>query len=61
MSAINLNQARKARDKAAEKAQADANALKFGRTKAERLREAAMQAQARARLDQARFESPDGE
>lgn len=33
---INLNKARKARAKAAKKAQADENAVRFGRTKAEK-------------------------
>ena len=53
---LHLTKARKLRDLAADKAQADANALRFGRTKAERLREAALNAQAKARLDQTRFE-----
>ena len=35
-SVTNPNKARKARDRAAEKAQADANALKHGRRKSER-------------------------
>lgn len=55
-SIVNLNRARKARDRAAEKAQADANAAKHGRTKAQRLLEAAQAEQAARRLDQARFE-----
>ena len=53
---VNLNKARKTRDRAAEKAQADANALKHGRTKAERLLEAAQAEKARRALDQAKFE-----
>ena len=53
---VNLNKARKERDRAAEKAQADANALKFGRTKAERMLEAVQAEKARARLDQLKFE-----
>lgn len=53
---VNLNKARKARDRAEEKAQADANALKHGRTKAERLLEAAQAEKARRALDQAKFE-----
>ncbi|MBI1416875.1 MAG: DUF4169 family protein [Limimaricola sp.] len=53
---INLNKVRKLRDRAEAKAQADANAVKHGRTKAERLLEAARQAQAKARLDQLKFE-----
>ena len=38
---INLNKARKARARAAAKARADENAVKFGRTKAERAAEKA--------------------
>ena len=53
---VSLNKARKARDRAEEKAQADANALKHGRTKAERLLEAAQAEKARRALDQAKFE-----
>lgn len=53
---VNLNKARKARDRAAGKAQADANAVRHGRTKAERLLEATRAAQAKARLDQLKFE-----
>ncbi len=45
---LNLNKARKERARGRRKAQADANALKFGRTKAERLLEAARNEQARA-------------
>ncbi len=55
-SVTNLNKARKARDRAEEKAQADANALKHGRTKAERLLEAAQAEKARRALDGAKFE-----
>ncbi|NAZ36081.1 DUF4169 family protein [Rubellimicrobium sp. CFH 75288] len=58
---INLNRARKARDRAEAKARADANALKFGRTKAERLLEAARAERARRALDAHRFEDPSGE
>ncbi|NCO85021.1 MAG: DUF4169 family protein [Rhodobacterales bacterium] len=53
---VNLNRARKERDRAADKAQADANAARFGRTKAQRLLEAAQAEQARRRLDQAKFD-----
>ena len=53
---INLNKARKARDRAADKAQADANAVKFGRSKAERLLDAARADKAKTALDQAKFE-----
>ena len=55
-SVVNQNRARKARDRAAEKAEADANALKHGRTKAQRLLEAAQTEQARRVLDGAKFE-----
>lgn len=36
MTVVNLNKARKAKARASDKAQADANAVKFGRTKAEK-------------------------
>lgn len=55
-SIINLNKARKERDRAEEKAQADANAIKFGRTKAQRLLEAAREDKMRSHLDQLKFE-----
>ncbi len=38
---VNLNRARKTRARVAAKAEADANALKFGRTRAERAAETA--------------------
>ena len=53
---ISLNQIRKDRARADDKARADANAVKFGRTKAQRLLEAAQAEQARKRLDQAKFD-----
>ncbi|SMY07560.1 DUF4169 family protein [Flavimaricola marinus] len=53
---INLNKARKARDRAADKARADANAVKHGRSKAERVVEAARAEQASRRLDQLKFD-----
>jgi phage protein D len=53
---VNLNKARKARDRAEEKAQADANALRHGRTKAQRLLEATQADKARRTLDQSKFE-----
>ena len=56
MKPVNLNHARKTRDRAAEKARADANAAKHGRTKAERLAEAARAERAARLLDQAKFE-----
>lgn len=55
-SIVNLNRARKARDRAAEKAEADANAARHGRTKAQRLLEAAQAEKAKRVLDQAKFE-----
>lgn len=56
MSIVNLNKFRKDRDLTAKKADADVNAAKFGRTKAERMAETARDAQAKARLDQLKFE-----
>lgn len=53
---INLNKVRKARDRAADKAEADANAVKHGRSKAERMLDAARAEKARTALDQAKFE-----
>jgi hypothetical protein len=47
----NLNQARKARARAEKRAQGDENAARFGRTKAQKAREAA---KARRTLDQHR-------
>jgi hypothetical protein len=54
---VNLKKVRKSRDRAAEKAQADANAVQYGRTKAQRLLETARAEQARKTLDQAKFET----
>ena len=48
---INLNQARKARAKVRAKAQAAENAVKFGRTKAPKLKDAADTARLRAAVD----------
>ena len=56
MSVISLNTVRKDRARTAKKAEADQNARKFGRTKAERLAEAARDEKAKARLDQLKFE-----
>jgi hypothetical protein len=53
---VSLRVARKLRDRAESKAAADANAVKFGRTKAERVLEATRLAQARAKLDQHRLD-----
>ena len=56
MKPVNLNKVRKARSRAEAKAEADANAVRFGRTKAEKVLEATQKAQATARLDQLKFE-----
>lgn len=48
---INLNRARKARARVQKARQADENAVKFGRTKAERARDAADRKAARDRID----------
>ncbi len=53
---INLNKARKARDRVKKKAQADENAVKFGRTKAQRVLEAAQSDKMRAALDRHRLD-----
>jgi hypothetical protein len=53
---INLNKVRKARDRAAEKLRADANAAKHGLSKAERVIEAARADLAARRLDQLKFD-----
>lgn len=56
MTIVNLNKARKAKTKAEDKAQADENAIRFGRTKAARVLDAAKADQASARLSQLKFE-----
>jgi len=56
MSVVNLNKFKKARDLTAKKTEADQNARKFGRTKAERLAEAAREERAKRQLDQLKFE-----
>ncbi|MFO8125899.1 DUF4169 family protein [Yoonia sp.] len=56
MKPINLNQARKARSRADSKAEADENAVRFGRTKAEKVLDATQAKQARDRLAQLKFE-----
>ena len=48
---VNLAKARKAKARAEKKRQADENAVKFGRTRAERQAEAARAAAEAARLD----------
>ena len=59
MKPINLNRARKDRQRAAEKLQADSNALRFGRTKEERAAEAARLKAAAERHAAHRREVPD--
>lgn len=49
---INLNRVRKARARDEARKQADDNAVKFGRTKAERMLDATRNAKARIMLDQ---------
>lgn len=56
MKPVNLNQVRKAKTRAEQKAKADENAIRFGRTKAEKVLEAARAKQARDHLSQHRFE-----
>ena len=56
MKPVNLNQARNERDRAAAKAKADENAIRFGRTKAERLLDAARAQKAHNHLSQLKFE-----
>jgi hypothetical protein len=59
---VNLRQARKARARAGARAQADANALRFGRTAAQKAREEADAARAKAELDGKRRDpGPEGE
>ncbi|MFT5868404.1 MAG: hypothetical protein ACI8TF_000507 [Paracoccaceae bacterium] len=53
---VNLNHIRKDRTRADEKQQADANALRHGLTKAQRLLEAAKDEKARKLLDQHHFD-----
>jgi hypothetical protein len=56
MKPVNLNQVRKVKSRADAKAQADANAVRFGRTKAQKVLEAAQAEQATHRLSQLKFE-----
>ncbi|WP_458790611.1 DUF4169 family protein [Yoonia sp. MH D7] len=56
MSVVNLNQARKTKLRAEDKAKADENAVRFGRTKAERILEVTTAAKTHARLSQHKFE-----
>lgn len=54
---INLNKIRKAAEKARKKQQADENVVRQGRTKAERVAEAARSEAMRAALDRHRIDS----
>lgn len=56
MSIVNLNKVRKVKTKAEDKAQADQNAAVYGRTKAERVLDAANASLAKTRLSQLKFE-----
>ena len=56
MKPINLNQARKTKTRAELKAKADENAIRFGRTKAQKVLEATQAQQASDRLAQLKFE-----
>ncbi len=51
MKVVNLRDARKTREREAKRAQGDANAAKFGLTKAERLRQKAEADKAKRDLD----------
>ncbi|MDH2325455.1 DUF4169 family protein [Cereibacter sp. SYSU M97828] len=51
MKVVNLREVRKSRERDAKRAQGDANAAKFGLTKAERLRQKAEAEKARRDLD----------
>lgn len=55
-SVTNLNRFRKDKARAEKRAQADANAAKHGRTKAQKLLEATRNDKARSHLDQLKFE-----
>jgi hypothetical protein len=56
MKPINLNLARKAKSRAEDKAKADQNAVRFGRTKAQKVLEATQALHASERLSQLKFE-----
>ncbi len=56
MKPVNLNQARKTKTRAEAKAKADENAVRFGRTKAQKVLEATQAAQASSRLSQLKFD-----
>jgi hypothetical protein len=52
VSVVNLNKARKARVRSDAKARSNENAAKFGRTKSEKTRDAAVKRQAASKVDQ---------
>jgi hypothetical protein len=56
MKPINLNQVRKVKSRAEAKAKADENAVRFGRTKAEKVLDATRAQHAANRLDQLKFD-----
>jgi hypothetical protein len=56
---LNLNKARKARAKAIAQTEAEANRARFGRTKAEKVRDAAEAERKVRTLDQAKRETPE--
>ena len=56
MKPVNLNQARKIKSRTEAKAKADENAIRFGRTKAEKVLEATRAKQASDRLSQLKFD-----
>jgi len=53
---VNLNKVRRDRERLARKTEADQNARRFGRTKAERLVEAVQSEQLKRHLDRLKFE-----
>ena len=57
---VNLNRARKARDKALQKAEAVANRAAHGRTRAQKQAADTERDRAARQLDQAKREDPDG-
>ena len=59
MKPVNLNQFRKTKARADKKARADANAVKFGRSKAEKAEDDETARQNRAHLDAHRVEPKD--
>lgn len=56
---VNLRQAKKSRARAKARAEGDANAAKFGRTKGERDLDAARAEKARAHLDAHKLDDPE--